>query len=239
MRAARRGRGHEVEHEVTVRDGVHRVLDDALEAELARHPLAVGVEVDAGQRPGPERQPRGGVGGRTGSAARRARGARSERAGGGPGRRAARAEGACSRASASRCACRPAATSAAISSFTWSHVVSVCARTNIATSVATWSLRERAVWSLPPTGPTISVRRRSIAMWTSSSSGWNSKRSASTSSLHGLEPLLERGHVLALDDPLAAEHPHVRERLLDVVRREAPVERDRAVERLEGRVLRF
>src|SRR5687767_14397817 len=31
-------------------------------------------------------------------------------------------------------------------------------------SVATWSLRERAVWSLPPTGPTISDRRRSIAI---------------------------------------------------------------------------
>jgi hypothetical protein len=31
-------------------------------------------------------------------------------------------------------------------------------------SVATWSLRERAVWSLPPTRPAISVTRRSIAM---------------------------------------------------------------------------
>ena len=40
-------------------------------------------------------------------------------------------------------------------------------------SVATWSLRERAVCSLPPTGPASSVSRRSIAMWTSSSSGRN------------------------------------------------------------------
>jgi hypothetical protein len=40
----------------------------------------------------------------------------------------------------------------------------------MATSVATWSLRERAVCSLPPTAPAISVTRRSIAMWMSSSS---------------------------------------------------------------------
>mmetsp|Transcript_7467 Transcript_7467/g.14687 ORF Transcript_7467/g.14687 Transcript_7467/m.14687 type:complete len:218 (-) Transcript_7467:230-883(-) len=36
-------------------------------------------------------------------------------------------------------------------------------------SVATWSLRERPVWSLPPTAPTNSVRRRSFAVWMSSS----------------------------------------------------------------------
>src|SRR3954469_22426635 len=47
--------------------------------------------------------------------------------------------------------------------------------TNRATSVATWSLRERAVCSRPPTGPAISVRRRSIAMWMSSSSAANGK----------------------------------------------------------------
>ena len=43
-------------------------------------------------------------------------------------------------------------------------------RVYIARSVTTWSLRERAVCSRPPTGPTSSVRRRSIAMWMSSSS---------------------------------------------------------------------
>ena len=43
----------------------------------------------------------------------------------------------------------------------------------MATSVATWSLRERAVCSRPPTGPTISVSRRSIAMWMSSSPSAN------------------------------------------------------------------
>ena len=56
----------------------------------------------------------------------------------------------------------------------------------MATSVATWSLRDRAVCSLPPTGPTISVSRRSIAMWMSSSPSAN-----------GNEPVLELGpHLL-------------------------------------------
>ncbi len=46
--------------------------------------------------------------------------------------------------------------------------------------MATWSFRERAVWSLPPSGPMISVRRRSTAMWMSSSS--SAKRNSSLSS---------------------------------------------------------
>jgi len=36
-------------------------------------------------------------------------------------------------------------------------------------SVATWSLRLRPVCSFPPTGPISSVRRRSLAVWMSSS----------------------------------------------------------------------
>src|SRR5207244_1212425 len=51
----------------------------------------------------------------------------------------------------------------------------------IARSVATWSLRERAVCSLPPTGPAIAVSRRSIAMWMSSSPCSNAKRSSLSS----------------------------------------------------------
>src|SRR5438105_121056 len=54
-------------------------------------------------------------------------------------------------------------------------------RVYIARSVATWSLRERAVWSLPATGPASSVSRRSIAMWMSSSSSRNVKRPSSSS----------------------------------------------------------
>ena len=106
---------------------------------------------------------------------------RSTRAGDARDRRAARAGDGCSPASASRRGARrgpparpsgPAAGPRA--SVAWS-------RTNRAMSVATWSLRERAVWSLPPTGPTISVRRRSIAMWMSSSAGWNSNVPRSSS----------------------------------------------------------
>jgi hypothetical protein len=52
---------------------------------------------------------------------------------------------------------------------------------NSATSVATWSLRERAVCSLPPTGPASSVTRRSTAMWMSSSS-WSKSKPPLTSS---------------------------------------------------------
>ena len=37
------------------------------------------------------------------------------------------------------------------------------------TTSRTWSLRERPVCSLPPTAPTSSVRRRSLAVWMSSS----------------------------------------------------------------------
>ena len=56
------------------------------------------------------------------------------------------------------------------------------ARVNSATSVATWSLRERAVCSLPPTGPAISVSRRSTAMWMSSSSSRERERRPRSSS---------------------------------------------------------
>src|SRR5690606_30085558 len=49
-------------------------------------------------------------------------------------------------------------------------------------SVATWSLRLRAVWSLPPTGPMRAVRWCSTFMWTSSCSSLSSSRPALTSS---------------------------------------------------------
>jgi hypothetical protein len=87
----------------------------------------------------------------------------------------------------------------------------------MAMSVATWSLRERAVWSLPPTGPTISVSRLV---------------------LDAVEPVQQRVAVLVGDDPGLGDHPDVRPRLLDVVRAEPPVEADRRVELLEDGVLR-
>ena len=99
------------------------------------------------------------------------RASRRRRAGDGRGRPAGRAGGGCSPASASRGGARRAPTQrpgerARIAPRRCARA----SRTNSATSVATWSLRERAVWSLPPTGPASSVTRRSIAMWMSSSS---------------------------------------------------------------------
>ena len=73
-------------------------------------------------------------------------------------------------------------------------------------------------------GPTSSVRRRSIAMCTSSSSGLTSKRSASTSSRTGPGPRSISARSSAPMMPLCGQHPRVGERLLDVVRRQAEVE---------------
>ena len=56
---------------------------------------------------------------------------------------------------------------------------------------------------------------------------------------HGLQALLDPGQVLVRDDPAPRQHPGVRERLLEVVRRQPEVERDRRVQRLEQRVLRI
>ena len=61
------------------------------------------------------------------------------------------------------------------------------ARSQRRRSSATWSLRLRPVWSLPPTGPISSVRRRSIAMWMSSSAGRKRNRPASSSREHAHE----------------------------------------------------
>ena len=90
------------------------------------------------------------------SARGRAAASRRRRAGGGRGRRAARAAGACSRAAASRGGASAASSSAAASASIARVAWPAASRVNSATSVATWSLRERAVCSLPPTGPAIS-----------------------------------------------------------------------------------
>ena len=105
------------------------------------------------------------------------------------------------------------------------------------TSVATWSLRERAVCSFAPASPTSSVRRRSIAMWMSSSSSLNDEDA-------GVELLLDQRHavldlfeITGADDVLGGEHLGVGDRTLDVLRVEALVEIERRVDRLEKRVL--
>ncbi len=123
--------------------------------------------------------------------------------------------------------------SAAVACWVWW----ACARTNIAMSVATWSLRERAVWSLPPTGPASSVTRRSIAMWMSSSPSANgnvpSPSSRSTAPSAACRASRSDAEMIAL----GGEHRGVRAGLLDVIGPEPPVEADRVVEAPEDGVL--
>ena len=95
-------------------------------------------------------------------------------------------------------------TSVAISRWSSSIASRLCARTSIATSVATWSFRERAVCSLPPTGPAISVSRRSIAMWMSSSPSATTNVSASISSRTASSPFSSSVRSSSLMIPLRA-----------------------------------
>ena len=185
-------RAEVVEHEVAVGDGVDRVRRDGGEAELGGQQPAVGVEVHARQRARAERQllrrlahereaPRvaaehpevgeqvvGEVDG-LGALEVRVAGHRPVEVALGEReqRRAQRVQPRRARASA------------------W-------ARVNRTRSVATWSLRERAVWSLPPTGPTSSVSRRSTAMWMSTSSGANGNVPPSSSRPDLIEPAQQR-----------------------------------------------
>ena len=116
---------------------------------------------------------------------------------------------------------------------------SAWARVNSARSVATWSLRERAVWSLPPTGPTIAVSRRSTAMWMSTSSGSNGKLPVLELALDLLEAAQQRVALVVGDDPGGGEHRRVGARLGDVVGPEPPVVADRGVEPLEDGIGRL
>ena len=135
---------------------------------------AVGVEVHARERAGAERE----VGDlrcrRTGSAGGRARASRRRRAGGGRGRPAEHAAGACSPGSGqSRCASALSISAVMRSRDPLDHLL---ARTRGRTA------RRRSrpgrcasgrCGASPPTGPAISVSRRSTAMWMSSSSSRN------------------------------------------------------------------
>ena len=181
-----------VEHEVAPGDGVDRVRRDLLEAEPLGEQLAVGVEVDARQRARAERQPPGLRGGRRRTAGGRGRASRSRPAGDGRDRPAARAAGACSPASASRRARAPARAARPSARGMRCSARSAASRVYIARSVTTWSLRERAVCRRPPTGPASSVRRRSIAMWMSSSPSANGKRAVAQLGLDGVEARQQR-----------------------------------------------
>ena len=84
-------------------------------------------------------------------------------------------------------------------------------------SVATWSLRERPVWSLPPTGPTISVSRRSIAMWMSSSESSKEKVPASISAATESRPWSSVRSSSSVDDLELSQHAQMRLRARDVL----------------------
>ena len=112
-------------------------------------------------------------------------------------------------------------------------------RTNSARSVATWSLRERPVCSLPPSGPTSSVSRRSTAMWMSSSSALNVELAALELGGDRVEPAFELGELIGRDHPGALEPRGVGARALDVLAPEPPVEADRGVDAREQWVVRL
>ena len=141
-----------VEHEVAVRDGVERVLRDAAEAELLGHEHAAGVEVDPGERAGAERQV---VRGRHAEVEALEVAAELPEVGQQVVREVDRLGALQVRVAGQRPVevalgqlhqrRHQVARAAPCASRLW-------ARTSIATSVATWSLRERAVWSLPPAG---------------------------------------------------------------------------------------
>ena len=115
--------------------------------------------------------------------------------------------------------------------------VRLWARTSIATSVATWSLRERAVCSLAPgvaddLGEPALDRHVHVLVV-----GLDLEPVLVDLRADLGEAALDLGQVVLADDLAAGEHPRVRERLLEVVGRQAEVERDRRVQRLEQRVL--
>jgi hypothetical protein len=97
------------------------------------------------------------------------------------------------------------ATAALIRLARWGRVTFVrCACSQRRVSVATWSLRERPVCSLPPTAPTSSVSRRSLAVWMSSSPGLTTKASASHSAATASRPATMVAASSAVSTPHAA-----------------------------------
>ena len=97
-------------------------------------------------------------------------------------------------------------------------------RRYIRNSVATWSLRDRPARSRPPrSAPARSMSPRSSAVWTSSSSS-----AGEGAGLHvGLEAVQAGEHrreVSSSQQAGGVQHPGVRPRAGDVVRREPPVE---------------
>ncbi len=93
-------------------------------------------------------------------------------------------------------------------------------------SVAIWSLRLRPVWSRPPAAPDISVTRRSIAVWTSSSPGLNSKLPSASSCFGRCQGRQQGGGLLYRKQPAALEAEHMSPAAIYVVTSQATVKRE-------------
>ena len=106
-------------------------------------------------------------------------------------------------------------------------------------SSAIWSLRLRPVCSLAPAAPAISVTRRSIAVWMSSSLGANTNESLGELLFDAVERGDDDAALVVGQQADARQHLHVRARTDEVVAREPAVERqaDREREQLVGRAL--
>ncbi len=108
-----------------------------------------------------------------------------------------------------------------------------CSRRYSSVSVMTWSLRLRAVCSRRPASPAISVRRRSTAVWMSSSASRKANAPDPSSSRDPGEARVDRRGVGRGDDAAGAEHAGVGARGGDVLGPQAPVDRQRRVEPVE------
>ncbi len=85
----------------------------------------------------------------------------------------------------------------------------------------------------PPTGPIVSIRRRSIAMWMSSSPGRARKRPVSNSARIARKAVTIFARLGRRDDALAPQHLAVGDAALDVVGVEAAVDGERGGEGLD------
>ena len=224
MHGADRGGAQVVEHEVAVGDRVERVLDDAVESQRAGDRRAAGVPVDARQRARAERQVRGRAGGIREPVEVAAEHPEVGEQVMARGTRAARAGGGCSRASASpRGAPRGRRARPSGRAVAAGPPCTGRARTGPCRSRPGRCATAPCGPCRRP-GPAISVRRRSIAMWMSSSSGRNSKRALLELGRDRVEARVQLLRLVRREDAGLREHRHVRLGLAHVVGAETPVE---------------
>ena len=124
------------------------------------------------------------------------------------------------------------ASSASTTSSTPAPIRRAASRSHIRNRVATWSLRERPARSLPPSsGPARSIRPRSSAECTSSSSGRGPERARGDVGLQLGQRVQHPGQLGLGEQPGPGQHPRVRLRTAHVVRRQPPVELGRLRQR--------